>query len=417
MRILYICRVFSGLETSLSKLSWQPTGAPTIYKIMEALDRSENKVRFLIPCKGIGSNYRTQWDTPVDQTVIMSGLKHPVFVLASEHRFPKWLGRIRGPLTSLRQLWRIFQTALSFRPELVYVDRANVLAGALLAHLLKTPVVLRVMGVYPSMWDVTSEKTLRSWIIRWAFRAPFAMVICTQDGSGGEYWLPKVLRRGVPFHMLLNGRTEVAPSSDSHPKLKDLPKDRTIVLFVGRFETIKGCEEFVEAIITLHSQKRDDIHGLMIGTGYHYHTIRSRVREAGAEDMFTFIERLPHANIAAAHKCSDIYVSLNRLGQLSNSNLEAMSLGACMVIPAAQYDRGIDVETDKLIDGDSVVRIPWHNQVTALADIICELTKNPERRNTLSSNVKATAQSTIPTWHQRVEQELKLIGQRIGRPL
>lgn len=417
MRILYICRVFSGFETSLANRTWQPTGAPTIYKIMEALDRSSNDVCFLMPCKGIGSDYHTEWSAPRDQKISMKGLRLPVNVLASEKRYPKWLGRIRGPLTTLRHLWSIFKLSRSFRPDLVYIDRSNIVAGALLTHFFGVPVVLRIMGIYPSMWHTVSGKSLTDRLMRWAYRAPFTLVICTQDGSGGEFWLPKALRSGVSFHMLLNGRPEPQKEAAMDRRLAKLPKDRIITLFVGRFETIKGCSEFAEAILTLHARGRSDIHAIMIGTGQLYDSVRSRAYAAGAEAMFTFIDRLPHEQITQVHQRADIYVSLNRLGQLSNANLEAMSAGACMVIPESQPNRGIDVATEEWLDQDSAVRIPWDNQIETLANTIGSLAENPIRRDKLGSNIKATALARIQSWDQRVTQELELISEHIGRPL
>jgi len=414
MRILYISRVFSGFETSLSKCFWQPTGVPTIYKVMEAFDQSDHEIYFLMPCKGIGSDYRTQWNISDDRTVSMKGLRHPVKVLASENRYPKWFGRFRGPLTTLRHLWCIMKVAIFFRPHFVYVDRSNVIAGAVFAHFFRIPVVLRVMGVYPSMWDTLSEHSLSARVTRWAYRAPFALVICTQDGSGGEFWLPQALRPGVSFQMLLNGRAEPKASSVVDPRLAELPKNRIIVLFVGRFETIKGCQEFAEAILILHANGRDDIHAVMIGTGQLYDSIRGRVRTAGAENIFTFIERLPHDQIAEAHKRSNIYVSLNHLGQLSNANLEAISMGACMVVPESQPDRAIDVATEQLLNTQAVVRIPWENQVQVLADEIRSLAENPDRRHTLQSNIQATARARIQSWDQRIAHELELISKHIG---
>ena len=32
MKILYACRLFSGLETSVISKKWKPTGVPTIFK-------------------------------------------------------------------------------------------------------------------------------------------------------------------------------------------------------------------------------------------------------------------------------------------------------------------------------------------------------------------------------------------------
>ncbi len=40
-KILYVCRLFNGLETSVKSRKWNPTGVPTIYKIIETLDSSD----------------------------------------------------------------------------------------------------------------------------------------------------------------------------------------------------------------------------------------------------------------------------------------------------------------------------------------------------------------------------------------
>ena len=38
MKVLYFTRQFSGLKSSLKDIKWQPKGAPTIYKVLEALE-------------------------------------------------------------------------------------------------------------------------------------------------------------------------------------------------------------------------------------------------------------------------------------------------------------------------------------------------------------------------------------------
>ncbi|MEP4378193.1 MAG: glycosyltransferase family 4 protein [Alphaproteobacteria bacterium] len=413
--MLYLCRVFSGFETSLERRRWQPTGAPTIYRVIEALDRTDHEVTFLMTCRGVGADYRTDWTDPADREVELEGLSRPVHVLASEHRYPAWLGRLRGPLTNLRHLWRTWRTVRKTRPDLVYVDRSNVLAGALIARLTRIPVVLRVMGVYPSMWDALTERSRGARVARWAYRAPFALALCTQDGSGGERWLPEALHPGTPFRMLLNGFDGSARSAETDPRFEAIPADKTIVLFVGRFESIKGCEEFADALIQLHAEGRQDIHAVMIGTGRLRDGVQTRVTEAGAADMFTFIDRLNHDQVPEAHRRSDIYVSLNRLGQLSNANLEAMSMGACMIVPAAQPERGIDLATEALVDESAVLRLPWVNQTDALADALRTLTSDPERRNALRANMKATADKLVQSWDARVAEEFALIGELTGR--
>lgn len=414
MRILYLSRVFSGFETSLETGRWAPTGAPTIYRVMEALDRSNHDVRFVMTCKGVGAEYRAAWTVRDDRDVSLDGLRRPVRVLAGEHRYPAWLGRLRGPLTTLRHLWAILRLVRQVRPDLVYADRSNVIAAALLARVTNTPVVLRVMGVYPSMWQTLRGGSLSERVTRWAYRAPFALVICTQDGSGGERWLPEALRKGVPFRMLLNGFDGTPRSAVVDPRLATIPVGRTLVLFVGRFESIKGCEEFAEAMLRLHADGRRDIHAVMIGTGLLHDRVRERVAAAGVDAMFSFIDRLPHDQIPQAHKRADIYVSLNRLGQLSNANLEAMSMGACMIIPPAQPVRGIDVATQSMIDDAAVLRLPAKDQTAALAAAVRDLADHPDRRARLRANIRAVASRLVRSWDDRVAEELALIAEQTG---
>lgn len=384
---------------------------------MEALDQSKHAVTFLITCRGIGKSYQTDWVERNDREIILSGFTSPLRVLSGEHRYPSWLGRFRSTLTTLRHLWQIWKTVKNTSPDFVYVDRSNVIGGALIARLHGVPVVLRVMGVYPSMWDIVSEKPIGHKIARWAYRTPFSAVVCTQDGSGGERWLPHVLSPKTPFHMLLNGFDGAKRSTSIDPQVENIPTNCTIVLFVGRFESIKGCEQFADAVLLALRRGAKNIHAVMVGTGSLYHTVRENVNRADANETFTFITRLPHHQVPEVFRRSDIYVSLNRLGQLSNANLEAMSMGTCMIIPEAQPEKGIDVPTTDIINSTAAIRIPWESQVDALAEAILSLLNNPSQRHTLSKNIKAVANKVICPWDDRIQEEFSIISEHIGKSI
>ena len=91
------------------------------------------------------------------------------------------------------------------KPDLIYIDNANIYVGALLARFTKTPVVFRVMGVYQSMKNVLSSNRLIHKLMFWCYSSPYLSVICTQDGSGVEQWLGAVISESVPTHVLING--------------------------------------------------------------------------------------------------------------------------------------------------------------------------------------------------------------------
>jgi len=410
MKVLYVCRVFTGLESSLENGDWAPTGVPTIYKVMEGLAASPHDVSFVLAARGIGADYDTGWQARDDRDVTLSNFTRPLRLLAGEGRLPSWLGRFRGPFTTWRHIRELRRLYRELRPDLVYVDRAHVLAGAILARRENARVLFRVMGVYPSMWDILRGTRLMQRIERWAYRAPFAQAICTQDGSGGEYWMEEALNPATARVMMMNG-CEYPPAAETpDPRLAAIPDDRVVVLFVGRLEWNKGAEPFVEAILALPESHRDRIHAVVVGTGAQQAMLKEKVAQAGAGTRITFIDRLPHAQIRDAHARSDIYVSLNRLGQLSNANLEVMSGGHCMVISDSRPENKVDIVTRDLIPEDAVVRVPTDDrEVPALVEALAALADDPVRRARLSENLKAAAAAFIPSWDDRVADELALI--------
>ena len=415
MKVLYICRVFTGLESSLADGVWAPTGVPTIYKVMEGLAASPHDVSFVLAARGIGADYDTGWQARDDCNVTLENFQRPLRLLAGEGRLPAWLGRFRGPLTTWRHIREIRRIYREARPDLVYVDRAHVLAGAILARREGARVLFRVMGVYPSMWDILRGTRMMQRLERWAYRAPFAQAICTQDGSGGEYWMEDALDPSTARVMMMNGR-EYPPAADTpDPRLAAIPGDKTVALFVGRLEWNKGAEPFVEAILALPESHRERIHAVIVGTGAQQAMLKDKVAQAGADGRVTFIDRLPHAQIRDAHARSDIYVSLNRLGQLSNANLEVMSGGHCMVISDSRPENKVDIVTRELIPDDAVVRVPTDDrEVPALVEALVALTDDPDRRTHLAANLKAAAATFIPSWEDRVADELALIENLCG---
>ena len=156
MKILYAVRLFSGLQAAMDERRWRPTGVPTIFKMIEALDRGPDRPVFVLACKDGTSHWRETRDVEL----AVEGLEHPVRVLAGRRRLPMSLPG-RGLALELIHAWRIWRIARRERPELVYLDHANVVAAAFLTCLLSIPVVFRVMGVYPVMREALRRGGLK----------------------------------------------------------------------------------------------------------------------------------------------------------------------------------------------------------------------------------------------------------------
>jgi glycosyltransferase involved in cell wall biosynthesis len=414
MKILYATRLFTGLESSLSSKKWFPTGVPTIYKIIEELDKRGN-TKFIFSVKDSGDGYLSSWNYSKDELINIAGLNSQVKVLAGSKYFFSWLPRrVAFFFREIRQYICIIVEALRFKPDIIYCDHANVIVAALLARVYwKSDVVFRVMGVYPSMRESLKSKSLINKIYKWAYSSPFSLVICTQDGSGVESWLKQAISKDVKIEVILNG-VDMADSRTIDiidTQLKKVPLDKKIILFIGKFEKYKGCYDFLNAFCLLIDKEVDEVHALMIGTGSEEISLKKIVKERKIEHRFSFISRLPHSQILAAHRISDVYVSMNHLGNLSNSNLEAIQSNICMVIASPQPKDGIDIITNKLL-GNSVDSVPINSPVL-LADRINQLIFSKKTRDEKLKLLKLRKKSFLKSWDERIEIEIMLLEQII----
>jgi len=408
MKVFYLTRLFSGLESSFLEKKWSPTGVPTIYRIIEEIDR-KHKVKFIFTAKDSGTGYFSNWKHEVDQSFFIEGLHHEINILSGINVFPKWFGRrIRMILREIRQAIYIVVYIYKFDPNIVYFDHANVIVAGILSRMMKrTSFVFRVMGVDQFMRDSVMGSSVIHKIYKWSYKSPYNLVICTQDGSGVEMWLKESINHTTPVKVLLNGTDSIVLDDKLDNRLAKLPNDKIIILFVGKLEIYKGCYEFINSIELLRKESCGKFHALIIGTGSEQQKLHAVVENSDIGEYVTFIESLSHRQILAAHHLCDIYVSLNYFGNLSNANLEAIQSDDCMIIPEYQPNLGIDIITNDLL-GDAVVNVPI-KQPAELARAILSLIMCKDKRLQLSCSVHKIKQKFLWTWDERVQAEIELL--------
>lgn len=407
MRMLYIVRLFSGLEEGLREGVWQPRGVPTIYRMIEALDRSDHDVRFVFTCKDVGSG----WEHIGHRTFPVEGLRNPVTVLAGGNRLPRVFGRARGYLREARQAWPIWRLHRDFRPDVMYFDRVNIYQAALAARFARTPVVWRVMGVPPAMHDLLKARHPVAVLTRMAYRAPFATVVCSRDGSGGEAWMERALAPATPRRMMINGADGAAGAELSPDTRAALAPGRTKVLFVARLVENKGCMAFMKGFLEALAKEPEGLQAVIAGDGPLGEPMHSLADQHGALHRVSFLGQVSHDQIAALHKASDIYVSLNPMCNLTNANLEALRCGACMIIPASPPDSDIDSDTDALVPEDTALRVSSPEDAKGLAAAILRLHGDPAERSRRAARAREIARDAIPSWEGRIEDEITLLEQ------
>jgi glycosyltransferase involved in cell wall biosynthesis len=403
-KVLYVCRLFNGLETSIKTREWHPTGVPTIYKIIENLDSSNDFDLDLVITPKSNSN---KCNFRLSNNIKINGLTSVVTVLSS---LGKKYGRIGLLIQEMMHVIYIVSRILFRKYDLLYIDNANIFAATIVARMKFIPVIFRVMGVYPAMRSIMVDNSIKGYIMRKCYSSPFSSVICTQDGSGVEPWLDMAINKNTPVCTLINGvdlGMYAQNDLDNLYKKYKIPEDKFLIFFLGKIEKIKGIYEFIEGFSLASKKLQGDIHAVVVGHGDQYKSI---IDKFGNNTDITFIARIPHGDIDKFHKISDLYISTNRLANLTNANLEAMASGDCIVIPKSQPDTSVDLITDELLDNSAVYRIPFPPTSSNVKKAIDTLFFNSKLRESMSLNVLNQSKKFITSWDERINRELKIIS-------
>ncbi len=405
MKILYLCRLFDGFETSLLKRKWIPSGVPTIYKLIEKLDKENLECKFVISDLGTGIHRESINQYDKIREFSLEGLKNNLIFIPGEFLIKK---KFRNRISSLfiffyRQI-SILNLAIKFSPDIIYVDRANLFTGAILSRFFSRKVVLRIMGVYPDMWEIIREK--RYFFTRWLYRSNFSHVICTGDGSGGKQWMDLILKDEVKRSVMLNG----IDKKNTFPTSFILKKSNKVkILFMGRMEKIKGIEDFIDAISNLKNEVKKKIDIYIVGTGSLNDRVDYLIKSFYLSNLITRIKIIKHDEIKSFIKQFDIYVSMNKGGNISNSNIECFYSGLCCIIPNKDEKLFRDIDLEKYFPKDCLLRLNNEKLVEDLTDKISKLVLNRKIIKKYSKNLKKKSLKIFKDWDFRINKELDLI--------
>ncbi len=233
MKILYICRIFSGLETSIKSGTWKPTGVPTIYKVLEYLDKSDHTLYLILTDFGVGYQHKTILKDKKSFFINLKGFSSTISVITDSILYKNvTIKKIFKFFNFFIKNTKIIYFFLKNKPDLIYVDRSNIFTAALLVRIFKAKVILRIMGIYPSMWEIVKKKSLRNLFLRWCYKSKFKLAICTNDGTAGQMWMERILHKSVKRKNLLNG-------VDNKKFIKKRKKKKNRYFFYWKIRTYK----------------------------------------------------------------------------------------------------------------------------------------------------------------------------------
>ncbi len=177
-------------------------------------------------------------------------------------------------------------------------------------------------------------------------------------------------------------------------------------MFVSKLETYKGCLIFVESMIQAMN-KGIELHAIIIGDGSQKKNIETLIHREKLSSNFSILGNIPHKDIFYYHSISNIYVSLNQLGNMSNTNLEAIKFGQVVIFPRT-LNNETDNEDIKLFGEKNIL---WIKNPYDKIGLIFHLEKISNNRAILTSYKRQIIgmSNLLPSWKERINKEMSLL--------
>jgi glycosyltransferase involved in cell wall biosynthesis len=425
MRLLFIFRLYSGFTTSIASGRWEPTGLPDVYKLLEGVAARgiQAKVVFLA---------REEVETEFVESLSFPGIDIEFHIIPA-FRLPDWLVSLIWPRRLGARCARLFNDIRQFRrvlalhgrrgqADLVYLDRRNIVLAALFKFK-GWRTVVRFHGVA----DWNRERGPLATLVRqpfyyFALKAPFDLVLSSEDGSPAQPFFDRYLAPATPYRVLVNG-VDLKPTAEGKAAaLREkygFTEPWPILLYVSRLTVDKGAQEFLDAVIEI-DRRCPRFYVIIVAGGSDPASAKDFLERAGLGARAAFERSLPHSDILAYFQEADIFVSPNKLANLTNTVLEAIAVGICIVMLGKDSVTHADVSTEALVPDDVVVRIPRFSGAQGLIEALVPLLENPARIEEYSRRTKSFATDFLRSWDERIEDEIALLewvdgGPRAGR--
>jgi|TARA_B100000315_G_C14578771_1_gene589316 glycosyltransferase involved in cell wall biosynthesis len=404
IKIIFVTRLFSGLIDSVESGEWNPFGVPAIYKLWEKLNNLNYSADILFLCKTRKDSRKFKKITKMN----FPDLRFNFYIIPffGTRRKVNNLSRLNEFIQCIYFIKRL----LKEKYDLLYTDRIH-LKFAFIGSIFKIPTVVRFLGIANFKLFTDSIKyRIRSPFNYLVLKKRYSMIICTEDGTPARHFFKKCLNKKTPFRILLNGvdrydnRKRNIDIRNKYLFIKEVP----IFLFVGRLEKDKGGDEFIQSLIKLKKIYRS-FYAIMICGGSDFTKYKQKIKDFSLLDQIKFEKAVPHELIHEYFKQTDVYVSINKLGNLSNTVLEAIIHRKCIVMLNNDLDDHTDESTKAIIPENVVIRIDRKNIVSDLTIKLSDLIENPEIISMYAKRMRKFSADILWSWDERINYEIKLI--------
>ncbi|MFC1687716.1 glycosyltransferase family 4 protein [Patescibacteria group bacterium] len=279
----------------------------------------------------------------------------------------------------------------------------------LISLIKKKKLVSRFMGTiyYPKLSQPFS------WLTHFYYYIPLKtkadILIMANDGTRGDKVLKALKNRTKEIHFWRNGvdLPQVPDTINLGSLVSSLgiPDGSHILLTISR---LVGWKRLDRAINALHRLQDSQVHLVIVGDGDKKEDLHNLSRQLNLEKNIHFLGAVSQQDLGQYYAIADIFLSLYDLSNVGNPLLEAMSFGKTIIT----LNNG---DTGKCIQHMQTGILIEPANETEIEKYINQLLHDKELRMKLGSSAKEFAKENFWTWHQRIEEEKKVILRLINK--
>jgi glycosyltransferase involved in cell wall biosynthesis len=395
MRITFVLSFYSSFKSSFKEGQWLKSGMPAVYKLFEKLieDNIQFDVFFIERNNTTSKNHFNYFNKEI------KGLHNTINLIKTSRS--RWCPKLVYEFLIYKRIKKL-SINICQDQQIIYCDRANITVGSFFKIINKTKVILRFHGI--TSWYYDSRKIL--WKVKnfdkfLSFKTDFDHVIFSEDGTPSKFFLEERMKT-LNYSILLNGVDEDLKSNFKNEKINNNIK----LLFLSRLDKSKGIEKLVKLCEKIHEDNLP-IQIDIVGDGSYREDIEILIIKLNS-DRINYYGKISHEKVNYFYKKSDIFLSFNSLGNLSNTVLEAI-VNDCNIItfhPNNETKR--DLSTFSLLN-EALFFVDENNAVNESIDILKLIISNPlilEDKKQKLFNFKNTH---IQSWKNRIQTEINII--------
>ena len=126
-----------------------------------------------------------------------------------------------------------------------------------------------------------------------------------------------------------------------------------------------------------------------------------------SKKSFSMIGNIDHKDIFIYHSISDLYISLNHLGNMSNTNLEAVKFGQVVILPRNLL-AATDREDIKLFGEDKILWIDSPYDTQGLIKHISNIINHDGLLESYKNNM-LYYNKLLSSWNERINNEILIL--------